>query len=82
MKIGIAGTLESSDVMITVKTSQELKVTIHSAVDDFFHDQIEKVIFDTLKELNINKIDVLCEDKGALDYTIKSRLITAIKRME
>ena len=31
-----------------------------------------KVIEDTLKELNIQKIEVICEDKGALDYTIKA----------
>lgn len=82
MKIGVAGTLESNDVMITVKESDELKITINSIVYDFFKDQIETVILNTLKELNITKIDVEVSDKGALDYTIKARLLTAIQRMK
>lgn len=81
MKIGIAGTLESSDVLITVKEAKERRIVIHSIVDAFFHDQIEKVIQDTLNELDITNIEVNVEDKGALDYTIKSRLLTAIHRM-
>lgn len=82
MKIGIAGSLESNDALITVKTSDSVQVEIKSIVYDYFHEQIEKVILDTLKELKIDKIKVICEDKGALDYTIKARLITAIDRME
>ena len=82
MKIGIAGSLESTDTMITVKESDSLIIKVKSIVDEFFHDSIVKTIEDTLKELNISKIKVICEDKGALDYTIKARLITAIQRME
>ena len=82
MKRGIAGSLESNDVLITVKESDKLNITIKSIVYDFFHKQIERVILDTLAELNIDKIDVVCEDKGALDYTIKARLMAAITRME
>ena len=48
----------------------------------FFHLQIEEVITSTLKELGVEKVNVLCEDKGALDYTIRARLITALSRME
>lgn len=82
MKRGIAGSLESNDALITVKESDELKITVKSIVYDFFHKQIEKVIRDTLAELGINGIEVVCEDKGALDYTIKARLQVAVKRME
>ena len=82
MKRGIAGSLESNDALITVKESDTLSITVKSIVYDFFHKQIEKVILDTLKELNIDKIEVVCEDKGALDYTIKARLKVAVARME
>ena len=82
MKVGIAGSVESNDVLITVQPAEELIVEITSIVDAFFHDQIEKVIFDTLQELNIKNIKVTCQDKGALDYTLKARLVTAIARME
>lgn len=82
MKRAIAGSLESNDVLITVKESNCLNITVKSIVYDFFHREIEKVIHDTLAELGIDKIDVVCEDKGALDYTIKARLLVAIARME
>ena len=80
MKVGIAGSVESNDALITVQESEKLIVEISSIVDAFFHDQIEKVILDTLKEMKISNIKVMCQDKGALDYTIKARLITALSR--
>ncbi|MGI6393087.1 MAG: citrate lyase acyl carrier protein [Candidatus Izemoplasmatales bacterium] len=82
MKIGIAGSLESNDVLITVRTSESLIIDIHSIVDLLYHDQIEAVVLATLKEEGIDKLEVTIEDKGALDYTIRARLLTAIRRME
>lgn len=82
MKVGIAGSIESNDSMITVQEADTLSIEITSIVDAFFHDQIENVIKETLKERNIKNVKVICQDKGALDYTIKARLITALERME
>ena len=82
MKIGVAGGVESNDCKVIIQPSDKLTIEITSIVDDFFHDQIEKVIPDTLKEHNLNKVKVEVNDKGALDYTIKARLETAISRME
>ena len=82
MKIGVAGSLESNDVLVTVKEADGVNITVKSIVYDFFKNQMEKVIKDTLTELNIENISVSVEDKGALDYTIKARLLTAISRME
>jgi len=75
-----AGSLESSDCLITITDSDELVVVIESVVFDQFGKQIKKVILDTLKEHNISKMHVICLDKGALDYTIPSRLETALNR--
>ena len=80
--IGSCGSVESNDCLITVTPSDKLELEISSIVDAFFHEQIEKVILDTLKELNIKTLKVVCLDKGALDYTIKARLTTAIERMK
>ena len=82
MKVGTAGGIESNDCLITATESNELIIEIESIVDAFFHDEIEKTIRDTLKELGILKIKIKCQDKGALDYTIKARLKTAIERMK
>jgi citrate lyase subunit gamma (acyl carrier protein) len=82
MKIGMAGSLESNDALITVKESSVINIEVQSIVDAFYHDQIVQVIQSTLDAARINAIDVVCLDKGALDYTIKARLLTAIHRME
>ena len=82
MKIGVAGSLESNDALITVKEHDGVEIVIKSIVYDFFHKEIEAVIADTLRECGISDISVSCEDKGALDYTIRARLLTAIARME
>jgi citrate lyase subunit gamma (acyl carrier protein) len=82
MKIGLAGSLESNDCLITVEEHGSLEIVIESIVYDFFSTQIKKVIMDTLNELKISRIKVFCNDKGALDYTIRARLITAVRRME
>lgn len=82
MKIGIAGTMESSDALITVRPSEKINIKVESTVYDYFGEQIKQTIIDTLNELNIDNVDVLCQDKGALDFTIKARLITAIERMK
>ena len=82
MKVGVAGSANSNDILVTVQESEKLEIEITSIVDAFFHDQIEKVIIDTLNELNIKNVKVTCQDKGALDYTIKARLVTALTRME
>lgn len=82
MKSASCGSVESNDCLITVEESKELNVEITSIVDSFFHDQIEKVILDTLKSEKIKALKVTVVDKGALDYTIKARLLTAIKRMK
>ena len=75
-----AGSLESSDCLITISDSDTLDITIESVVFKQFGDDILEVITNTLKEHRIDKLKVLCQDKGALDYTIKSRLETAILR--
>jgi citrate lyase subunit gamma (acyl carrier protein) len=78
---GIAGSKESNDCLITIESSVERKIEINSIVGVFFYDQILKVVEDTLNEQDLHNVKVVVEDKGALDYTIKSRLLTAIERM-
>lgn len=75
-----AGSYESSDCLITVSKQEKLEIKIESIVFEQFGEQIKDVILETLTEHNIEHILVECFDKGALDYTIKSRLLTALKR--
>ena len=82
MKNGMAGTKESNDVLMTVTESKELEIEIESIVYEFYGKQIEDTIRKTLNELGVSSIHVLCQDKGALDHTIRSRLITAVERFQ
>jgi len=81
MKVGVAGSKESNDCLVTVKESNKTEIVINSVVAAFFYDQIKATVEETLKEMKTENVLVTVEDKGALDYTIKSRLISAIKRM-
>ena len=76
-----AGTFESNDCMVTVKTSNELTIEIESAVLEQFGPQIKKVAQQTLEEMEIENLHVFIKDKGALDYTIIARIKTACKRL-
>jgi citrate lyase subunit gamma (acyl carrier protein) len=82
VKIGIAGSLESSDCLVRAEESDKLEIQIESSVFEFFGNQIRKVVLDTLEDQGIKTIKIHVNDKGALDYTIRSRLLTAIERMK
>ncbi len=83
MKIATAGTLESNDCLITVKPLlNERIIEVKSIVEKQFGDEILEVINNTLDELGINHIHLLCDDKGALNYTLKARVITAVERSQ
>lgn len=43
MRIGIAGTMESSDVLITVRPSEKINIKVESTVFDYFGEQIKKL---------------------------------------
>jgi len=82
MLVASCGSVESNDCLVTVQPYEVIKIEIESIVMDQFGEQIEKVIRDTLNDLKIDKLFVRIDDKGALDYTVKARLITAIQRLE
>ncbi|MDO6355197.1 citrate lyase acyl carrier protein [Caloramator sp. CAR-1] len=76
-----AGTMESNDIYIMVYPNDKgNEIQLDSIVLKQFGKQIEKVIMDTLKELEVENALVVAKDRGALDYTIKARAETAIKR--
>ncbi len=78
----MAGTLESSDILITIEPNpnKEIAIKLKSSVEKQFGDQIKKVIMDTLSALKVESALVNVNDKGALDCVIKSRVQTAVLR--
>lgn len=81
-KTGMAGTLESSDVLITVEPNPEpgVNISLNSIVKRQYGKQIIKVVEETLGKLQVTDISVMLEDKGALDCTIRARLEAALYR--
>ncbi|HHV14719.1 MAG TPA: citrate lyase acyl carrier protein [Bacilli bacterium] len=79
---GQAGTLESNDCLITVEKSSKLEIIINSPVAYLYEDEIKKTILEVLKNEKQENLKIVMEDKGALDYTIRARLIAAIRRMK
>lgn len=81
IKDAMAGTLESSDVLVKVSPSDgPLEVVVKSEVERQFGEQIRRVVSDTLARLAIKEGVVIVEDKGALDCTIRARLQAAVLR--
>jgi citrate lyase subunit gamma (acyl carrier protein) len=82
---GQAGTLESSDIMITVAPAAAgsgVSIELVSPVLKQFGAQIREVIVRTLSEEGVDDVIVNANDKGALDCTIRARLMTALARAQ
>lgn len=80
--VSSAGTLESSDCMITVSPSDagKLNIEIESIVMTTFGNQIRAAVEDVLKSFDISSADVSVIDKGAIDCVIRARATTAVCR--
>ena len=74
--VGIAGTLESSDAMITVEPANEggIVIDVSSSVKRQFGRQITETVLNTIKELGVENLYSL--DSAAL-YT--AALVLAIR---
>ena len=80
-KPAVAGTLESSDCMVTVEPGQGgVELDLDSVVLRQYGKQIRKVIHETLERLEVTDGRVTVVDKGALDCTIKARVECAVYR--
>ncbi|WP_313383994.1 citrate lyase acyl carrier protein [Chishuiella sp.] len=80
VKEAVAGTLESSDLMIRVSSSEKLNVIINSTVEAQFGDDILRTVHEILTKLSIDKVKISIDDKGALDCVLRARLLTALMR--
>ena len=77
----VAGTLESSDALVTVELHEgSVELDISSSVINQYGRQIRATGVETLKRLDVNEERVTIVDKGALDCTLKARVECAIFR--
>ena len=75
-----AGTLESSDVFVTLEPHDGLQIDIDSVVKNQFGEEILRTVVDVLSELNVRNAKLSIVDRGALDCVIRARVDTAVLR--
>ncbi len=77
----VGGTEDSGDVLVEVAPGQgTLELEINSKVLSQYGSSIKKTVLETLTRLNVTDAKVVIKDKGAVDQTIRARLVTAIFR--
>ena len=82
IKPAIAGTLESSDIQITIAPNpgQGIQIELESVVKSQFGDAILDTIHQVLQQMDVTEANVRLVDKGALDCVIRARMQCAICR--
>ena len=80
-KNAMAGTLESSDALVTVEPGEgSVELEISSSVMNQYGRQIRATVLETLDRLGVTGGKVTVVDKGALDCTLKARVECAVYR--
>lgn len=82
IKNSAAGSLESSDVLVTVSAAQggENQIEVESIVFKQFGARIRSVVEETLALSGVTGVVIKVNDRGALDCTLRARLETALER--
>ena len=80
LKSAAAGTLESSDCMVTVEPGDGISLDLSSSVMNQYGRQIKAAVLETLDRLGVQNANVTVVDKGALECTLKARVECAVFR--
>lgn len=80
VRSAVAGTLESSDALVSIAPARQLEVHVESVVMKQFGDAIEASVRQVLREFSVTGAQVRVQDRGALDCTIRARVETAVLR--
>ena len=80
LKSAAAGTLESSDCMVTVEPGEGITLDLSSSVMNQYGRQIKAAVLETLERLDVKNANVTVADKGALECTLKARVECAVFR--
>lgn len=81
-KIASAGSLDSSDVLVTIESNQKNQnyIMINSPFIRQFGQEMKNIVTKILNDLKINGCNIVIQDQGALDEVLIARTITAISR--
>lgn len=79
--VGVCGNEKDSDVLVTVDLDfQGIEITIESKLKKMFGKLMEKAVREVLEDMKVENAKVLVQDFGALDFVIKGRTRTAVRR--
>ena len=79
--VWVCGNEKYSDVLVTVDLNVTgIEVIIESKLKKMFGKLMEKAVREVLSEMKIENAKVLVQDFGALDFVIKGRTRTAVRR--
>ena len=81
-KAGIAGTMESSDVMVTVRPADTtgISIAIESKVAAQYGDEMRETVLGVMNDFGIESAELELRDRGALDCVIRARTQAAVCR--
>ena len=80
VKAAMAGTMEPSDVMVMVEPADDLTIDLESNVAKQFGASIKASVLEVAEKMAITGAAIKLVDHGALDFTIRARMETALKR--
>ncbi|MCL8210079.1 citrate lyase acyl carrier protein [Spiroplasma attinicola] len=81
-KIASAGSLDSSDVLVTVELNHKTEncITINSPFIRQFGQEMKNIVIKILNDLKINNCNIVIQDQGAINEVLIARIVTAISR--
>jgi citrate lyase subunit gamma (acyl carrier protein) len=75
-----AGTLESSDCLVTVTPSDGNTIEYEGANSAIFSKRTGKIALEMIEKYSIEGAAIRIQDQGALEVTLRARIETALER--
>lgn len=80
VKSVVVGSVESNDILVKVSPGTGVTINLESSVIKQYGDDIRNTIESVINDLKVTDLVVDATDKGALDFTIKARVKTAVEK--
>jgi citrate lyase subunit gamma (acyl carrier protein) len=75
-----AGSLESSDCLVTVTPSESIEIDYSGANAKLFTSRAKRLTAEILKKYSISGASVHIHDQGAIEAAMRARVETALER--
>ena len=75
-----AGTLESSDCLVTLSPAESIEIDYSGANKKLFQKRTDRIARDVLAEYSAGNARIHIQDQGALEVTLRARIETALER--